>query len=181
MDKFWKAALSVAGIGAIAFFVFFSLYKQWLTLPIFPELTQNQAFTLMMVFLTLTFGALVVGVAAWFFKSGSVQSEDAALNRLEQSWKGISYINCDSLVGPDVEKASNALQMTSMYWRNGFLNKKLIFDQYGTVFIEIFEQIDGCDKQVPGYNKPLKFCKDFLSPLIRTTYNEIKKYASSHQ
>jgi len=44
MDRFWKAALGVAGLGAIGFFVFWSLYKQWLSLPIFPMLTQDQAF-----------------------------------------------------------------------------------------------------------------------------------------
>ena len=68
MDKFWKAALTVAGIGAVAFFVFYSLYRQWLTLPIFPQLTQSQAFTVMLVFLVLTFLALIAGVVAWLMK-----------------------------------------------------------------------------------------------------------------
>lgn len=67
MERFWKAALSVAGIGAIGFFVFWSLYKQWLTLPIFPQLTQDQAFQLLRYFLIFTFGAAVLGVGAYLF------------------------------------------------------------------------------------------------------------------
>jgi len=51
MERFWKAALGIAGIGAIGLFVFWSLYKQWLTLPIFPQLTQDQAFELLRYFL----------------------------------------------------------------------------------------------------------------------------------
>lgn len=65
MDKFWKAALGVAGIGAIGFFVFWSLYQGWLDLPIFPMLSQDQAFQLLKLFLYLTFGALVLGVLAY--------------------------------------------------------------------------------------------------------------------
>ncbi len=67
MDRFWKAALGVAGIGAIGFFVFWSLYKQWLSLPIFPMLTQEQAFQLLRYFLFLTFIALVLAVFAYVY------------------------------------------------------------------------------------------------------------------
>lgn len=67
MTKFWKAALGVAGIGAIGLFVFWSLYKEWLSLPIFPELTQIQAYNLLKIFLFLTFGALVISIIAYFF------------------------------------------------------------------------------------------------------------------
>lgn len=176
MDKFWKAALGVAGIGAVAFFAFYSLYKKWLSLPIFPQLTQEQAFVLMLVFLALTFLALVVGVIAWLRQGkGGHESEDAALHRLEQAWKDVNYIDCEKLVGPDVNRAADALQMTSIYWRNGFIKKSLIIERYGQSFCELFEQIDTCDKQVPGYNKPMKFCKDFLPSLVRATYSEVKE------
>lgn len=65
MERFWKVALGIAGIGAIGFFVFWSLYKQWLTLPIFPTLTQEQAFELLRYFLFLTFAALALAVVAY--------------------------------------------------------------------------------------------------------------------
>lgn len=177
MERFWKAALGIAGMGAVGFFTFYSLYKQWLSLPIFPTLTSEQAFILMLVFLVLTFLALIIGVFAWMAKTKSGDSEDAALHRLEQAWRGVNYVDCDNLIGPDVNNAANALEMTAIYWRNGFVSRKLLLEKYGGVFCEIFEQINSCDKQVPGYNKPLKFCRDFLPTLVRATYEEVKKHA----
>ena len=179
MEKFWKAALGVAGIGAIGLFVFYALYKKWLNLPIFAKITPDQTFSLMWGFLILTFLAMVIAIVAWLLRSPNAESSDAALHRLEQSWSGVNYINCERLIGPDVNRAANALQMTAQYWRKDYLNKKLIAEQYGKVFVEIFEELDRCDKKVPGYDKPLKYCKDFLSPLVRSAYTEIKKHAST--
>jgi hypothetical protein len=178
MDRFWKAALGVAGIGAVAFFVFFSLYRQWLTLAIFPQLTQEQAFILMLAFLVLTFLALVVGVIAWLKKGASANGHETALHHLEDAWKGVNYIDCDKLIGPDVAKAGHALDQTATYWRNRYIDRSVLSTRYGRDFIELFEQIDNCKKQVPGYNKPKKMCADFLSAQVRTTYQELKKHAS---
>lgn len=175
MERFWKAAIGVAGIGAVAFFVFYSLYNKWLTLPIFPQLTQDQAYDLMRWFLLLTFAALIAGLIAWLLRGRrSHESEEAALHRLEQEWKDVNYIDCDNLVGPDVRRAANALLMTATYWRNGFISKPLLIEHHGNTFIELFDQLDSCDKQVPGYNKPMKRCKDLLTPLVRTTCKQIR-------
>jgi hypothetical protein len=179
MERFWKAALGVAGVGAVAFFVFYSLYKQWLKLPIFPQLTQAQAYDLMRMFLLLTFVALIAGLVAWLWPRRRTESGDEALHRLEEAWKGVNYIDCDNLVGPDVAKAANALQITATYWRNGFITKNLLFEHHGATFIEIYEQLNSCDKQVPGYSKPVKKCGDFLPAVVRSTYKEIKDYAST--
>jgi len=65
-DGFWKAALGVAGIGAIGAFVFLSLYKDWLKLQIFSQLTPEQTFWIMGLFLLLVFAALVVMVLVWW-------------------------------------------------------------------------------------------------------------------
>ena len=130
-------------------------------------------------------GALAVFAIVYFkspanlVKQGTAnnsEGQEASLHRLEQAWKGVNYINCDSLVGPDVNKAGNALQMTAMYWKNNYLDKKVIVDQYGGPFCELYEQLNGCNKQVPGYNNPVKHCKDFLSNIVRETYNEVKDY-----
>ena len=59
MDKFWIKALSVAGISAIGFFIFVSLYNNWLKLPIFSKLSETQTFIIMLVFLVLVFLALI--------------------------------------------------------------------------------------------------------------------------
>jgi hypothetical protein len=55
MEQFWQIALSIAGLGAIGAFVFWSLYQGWLKLPIFANLTQNQTYYLMWGFLIFTF------------------------------------------------------------------------------------------------------------------------------
>jgi hypothetical protein len=53
--EFWQAAVGVAGMGAIASFVLWSLYKRWLDLPIFQKLTKHQQFVLFRTFMVLTF------------------------------------------------------------------------------------------------------------------------------
>jgi hypothetical protein len=180
MERFWKAALGVAGVAAIAFFTFFSLYKQWLALPIFPQLSQQQAFILMLAFLSLTFLALMAGLIAWLVKGRTQESEDSALHRLEQAWDGVNYIDCSKLIGPDVNRAASALQMTSIYWRNGFISKRLLLERHGASYCELFVQLDECDKPVPGYTNPIKRCRDFLTAPVRSTYRQIKEALEGH-
>lgn len=175
MERFWKAALGVAGIGAIGFFVLFGLYQQWLALPIFARLSPTQTFVLMLVFLGLTFAALVAGLITRHSQQRGGDSESAALHRLEQAWTNVNYIDCANLIGPDVNNAANALQMTSIYWRNGFIQKPILMEKYGQQYCELFQQIDGCNKQVPGYHSPKKSCRDFLPAPVRVTYGQIKQ------
>ena len=85
MERFWKAALSVAGIGAIGLFVIWSLYNKWLTLPIFPQLTQEEAFQLLRYFLFLTFAAGIASIAAFVYvnkRSGHFVPNDMFKHRL---------------------------------------------------------------------------------------------------
>lgn len=176
MEKFWRAAVGVAGIGAVAFFVFLGLYKRWLSLNIFSSLTSQQTFVLMILFLVLTFLALIAGVMAWRSSNKTPQhTEDAALHRLEAAWAGVNYINCKRLIGPDVARVGDALHLTSMYWRNEYITKATLVERYGKQFCELFDQLDGCDKKVPGYDSPEKRCGDFLPPLVRATYVEISR------
>ena len=67
MGVLWKAAVSVAGLGAVASFVLWSLYRQWLTLPIFQQLTKKQLFVLFLVFFFLTFLFGVSGLATYAY------------------------------------------------------------------------------------------------------------------
>lgn len=65
MEKFWRAALAVAGLGAVGAFVFWSLYSQWIKLGIFGNLTSSQTFYLMLAFLVLTFFALIAALVTY--------------------------------------------------------------------------------------------------------------------
>jgi len=174
MEKFWRAAIGIAGLGAVAFFVFYSLYNQWLSLPIFPVLTQEQAFILMLAFLGFTFLSLITGVVGWLFHRPHRESEDASLHRLEQAWDEVNYIDCEKLIGPDVNRAARALDLTSLYWRNGYISKSTLIERHGRTFCELFRQLDSCNKIVPGFEKLKKHCRDFLPALVRETYEQVK-------
>lgn len=67
----WKVAISVAGLGAIGCLVFLSLYKQWLSLKIFSQLTKKQTFALMRWFLVLTFLFSITALTFFFFQDSS--------------------------------------------------------------------------------------------------------------
>jgi len=177
IDAFWKKAVAICGLAAVVAFVLYSLYFKWLEVSAekFPQLKDDHAFYLYLAFLVLVFLAFVVGVYAWLKHAvNGGGGNDEPLFRLQESWKGVNYISCDSLVGPDVNKAAEALDMTSLYWRESYVDKKIIKEKYGNVFCELFEQLDRCDKQVPGYNDPIKYCSDFLSATVRETYKEVK-------
>jgi hypothetical protein len=59
MEKFWKAALTFGGISAIGAFLFWSLYKEWLSLGIFSQLSPEHTYEIMKLFLLLTFFSLL--------------------------------------------------------------------------------------------------------------------------
>lgn len=73
IEKFWKPALAIGGVSSVGAFIFYSLNKQWLTLPIFSKLTPNQTFIIMLVFLSFIFLVTTFMLIAWFYdKKNSV-------------------------------------------------------------------------------------------------------------
>lgn len=68
MDSFWKASLAVGGLAAIGAFVFWSLYKDWLALPIFSKMTPDQTFEIMKMFLCFTFSCFVLSAIIYATK-----------------------------------------------------------------------------------------------------------------
>lgn len=68
MEKIWKPALAVGGIGAIGAFVFYGLNKEWLQLSIFARLTDQQTFYIMSLFLLLVFAVSLSMIVAWVFQ-----------------------------------------------------------------------------------------------------------------
>ncbi|MCI5224973.1 MAG: hypothetical protein D3924_20475, partial [Candidatus Electrothrix sp. AR4] len=81
MEKIWEIALSIGGISAIGAFVFYSLYKSWISLPIFSKLTSDQTFEIMKIFLYLTFLALVLFLGAYVFteKPGKITYDETVI------------------------------------------------------------------------------------------------------
>ena len=85
MDNFWQAALAVGGLGVVGAFVFYSLYKTWLKLPIFSKLTKRQTFTVVLSFLGLTFLALIAILYTYI-------SSDDSHDRISQDAEGIAHV-----------------------------------------------------------------------------------------
>lgn len=88
MEKFWRAALAVAGLGAVGAFVFWSLYSKWISLGIFSNLSSEQTFVLMLVFLSLTFLALIAALITYakLQKSGSGPDINAGMYSIPRNW-----------------------------------------------------------------------------------------------
>ncbi len=86
MEKFFKAALGIGGLGTVGAAVFWSLYKEWITLDIFSQLSADQTFVIMILFLILIFMALIALVIAHIFKN-------VVINKATASNGSISVIN----------------------------------------------------------------------------------------
>src|SRR5262245_197479 len=82
-DRIWEVAIGVCGLGAVGAFVFWSLYKQWLRLPIFSKLTRKDTFVLMLVFLGLSF----LGLLALLALSYASEARHQALLRTQAEQK----------------------------------------------------------------------------------------------
>ena len=177
MEKFWKAALAVGGLGTVGAFVFWSLYNQWLTLPIFSTLSPDQPFEIMKIFLYLTFASLLVFGLLFYLShhSPQKQSNDYVFN-LHSSWEGVHEIDCDRLVGPDVTNAVRAMTITASSWLNGLVEKKIIFENHFEDFVLLYDELMRCDKIVPGFEKRNQKCRDFVSEEMTRTYEQMKKH-----
>lgn len=177
MEKFWKAALAVGGLGTVGAFVFWSLYKQWLTLPIFSMLSPDQTFEIMKIFLYLTFASLLVFGLLFYLSHHSPpkQTNDHVFN-LHKSWEGINEIDCDRLIGPDVTNAVRAMTITASSWLNGLVEKKIILENHFEDFELLYDELMRCDKIVPGFEKRSQKCRDFISAEMTLAYNQMKNH-----
>lgn len=178
MEKFWKAALAVGGVSAIGAFVFWSLYKDWLALPIFSKMSPEQTFEIMKIFLYLAFAALVLFVFAYVRGSGlrkQNESKEHVFN-LHESWDGVNEIDCDQLIGPDVTNASRAMTITASSWLNQLVEKKIIIENHFDDFENLITTMERCDKVVPGFEKKGVKCKDFVSAEMKNAYRQMKTY-----
>jgi len=107
-DVIWKAAISVAGIGGVAFLVLWLLYKDWLKLRIFAQLTKEQTFSLMKMFLSFVFLAVIAAIIAFVTQSqfaagdGSNGSE-SKLELVEASFDTIQAKDVEEYVYPTLD------------------------------------------------------------------------------
>lgn len=173
MNAFWKAAIGICGLSAVAFFVFFSLYKDWLHLNIFSQMDKHQTFIIMLCFLFLTFAALVFGlVMSKLHSTNSNKSTSYSLKELFDVWNGANEIDPDNLIGPDITKAANCLSFTATIWHSNSdkATRSAIYTNFGESFRSLYVTLKGCNKVIPGYEKTNKLCKDSISQDVDKAY-----------
>jgi len=66
-ENIWEAAIAVSGLGGIGAFVLWSIFKGWLKLKIFANLTKKQTFHLMKLFLWFTFLFAVISLGTYAY------------------------------------------------------------------------------------------------------------------
>ena len=89
-------------------------------------------------------------------------------------WEGVSRIDPENPVGPDVVKAINALEITATVWNHDIVHKVIILDSYWTEFRELYETLYDCTTPVPGLNRS---GRELLreSTTIEAAYESMKK------
>ena len=158
-------------------FVFWSLYKDWLALPIFSKMTPEQTFEIMKIFLWLTFGSFAMMVVTYLRSKKTITPANPDhVFELHKSWEGVNEIDCCQLIGPDVTNAARAMTITASSWLNGLVSKKIIFENHFEDFELLFNEMKACKKMVPGFEKRGLTCGDFISDEMRKAYLEMKTY-----
>ena len=83
-----KTLGQIAGIGGIALGVFLLLFRDVIRRKIFPKLTRNQGYRVILLFMVLTWSIALVGVAAWLKNpSAGPGEEKKTLTAVTSIWK----------------------------------------------------------------------------------------------
>lgn len=92
---------------------------------------------------------------------------------LHMAWRAVNEIDPNNLIGPDVNLAANALDLTSSLWNHDVMEKEILYQSYWASFRLLYETLKNCDKVVPGYTKR---AKEFLSASVELAYEDMKKH-----
>lgn len=86
---------------------------------------------------------------------------------LHMAWQGISDIDPNNLVGPDVVKAVNALSLTASLWNHDVIEKSILYQSYWESYKDLYDKLYNLDVLVPGLKKT---CKSLMTPEIKKAY-----------
>lgn len=67
MDEIWKIALGITGLAGVASLLIYSLYSQWLKLPIFAKLDKELTYSILKIFLFLTFAFAAAALVSYVY------------------------------------------------------------------------------------------------------------------
>jgi len=94
---------------------------------------------------------------------------------LDTSWHDVNELDQNALIGPDVRRAVNALEMTAMVWNHDIVEKQIIRQLYWVSFQKLYDVLVHCKANVPGYDRPPS---EFISPEAREAFRSMKEFAS---
>ena len=109
----------IAGIAGIALGVLLILYRDVIRKNIFPTLTKDQGFKLLILILLLVWSIAIVGIGAWFFGKGDETEKNGEANKI--IYQG--YVE-DSITKKPIKKAAIRLFLSD-------LEKQLYTDNEG--------------------------------------------------
>ncbi len=176
MQRFWKAALAIGGTATVGAFLLWSIYKQWLALPIFPQLTQDQAYKLFLWLLILTFMAFVILALIHMLPNRLRHPDSSHIFALHSSWDGVNEVDPAQLIGPDVTNAVRALAITARSWENELVPKDTIIDSHFEDFDILFRALADCQALVPGLERHNTRCSDLITSTMRRVHEEMLVY-----
>jgi hypothetical protein len=88
MGEFWKLAVSMTGISGVGAFVFFALYRRWLTPAILKGLGETSKLKLFQLFFCLTFAfGIATLILSAFIKSVDSSTTNTSLEQLDRTMK----------------------------------------------------------------------------------------------
>lgn len=119
----------------------------------------------------------VVSIVA-LYKTGKTEGRSLEMFRrqgvidLHMAWAGVNSLNATALIGPDVQRAANALSLTASLWNHDIVDKVILYQSYWEAFRDLHDFLKtNANLQVPGYAKT---CRDFLSPEVEKVYEEMR-------
>ncbi len=172
ISKFWSTAVAVCGLSGVAAFVFWSLYKQWLTLPIFVELSQQQTFIVMLVFLGLTFAALLVMLFTYLRRP--TEGTNKQIVDLPLLTKALEGVRAPNPQDPNLDMAHRALssmRLIAWYWKNASpAERALILKECLGPYLQWFGVLDSHELEMSDG----KTSRQHLEGVLSTTYEEMR-------
>lgn len=181
MNTFWKAALAIGGTATVGAFLLWSIYKQWLGLPIFPQLTQEHTFILFRYLLIFTFVAFLVLALVHMLKKPSSASDSTHIFSLHTSWNGVNEVDPERIVGPDVTNGVRAMAITARSWEEKLVPKDIIIESHFDDFDILYRALVDCHKIVPGFEKPKTKCSDLITPSMRKAHKQMLAYKTKKE
>ncbi len=125
--------------------------------------------------------ALLISMVAVYFSGRANNINKNIFKRqgiidLFMTWQGISEIDSNNLINPDIVKSANALALTSTLWNHDVIDKNILYQTYWEPFRNIYDKLNSLDSTPPGLKKT---CKSMISSDMTRAYQEMQKYETS--